>query len=426
MVARPPLRVRIEPMRLDDLDVVHAIERASFSAPWPPNAYRSELESNRLAHYLVARADDEIVGYGGMWLMVDEAHITTFAIHPAWRRQRIGERLLLAFLDLAVDRAGARGDARGAALEPAGAPALREVRVPTGRPPPALLQRRPRGRADHDHRAADRARRCASGSPVCGRSSTPSPAPGRPAIDEREARRRERPAPPRDRVVLRRDGDRPHRGRDDDPRERRRVAGRAPRGLGRDRARGRRARAPALDRPGARRGASTAGVALVGHRRRRGHLRARARGLAARRDQLRQGARLGPRACRSSASTTSRATSTPPGSRTPRRTAQPEPVFPLVALVVSGGHTFLAEMRDHLDVSPARDDRRRRRRRGVRQGRPAPRARLSGWPGDLARRRGRDRARPCLPAGLARRVVRLQLLGPQDRGASDRGRGTGR
>ena len=39
--------------------------------------------------------------------MVDEAHITTFAVHPAWRRQRIGERLLLAFLDLAIDR-GAR------------------------------------------------------------------------------------------------------------------------------------------------------------------------------------------------------------------------------------------------------------------------------------------------------------------------------
>ncbi len=104
MVARPPLRVRIEPMRLEDLVVVHAIERASFSAPWPANAYRSELETNRLAHYLVARADDEIVGYGGMWLMVDEAHVTTFAIHPAWRRQRIGERLLLAFLDLAIDR----------------------------------------------------------------------------------------------------------------------------------------------------------------------------------------------------------------------------------------------------------------------------------------------------------------------------------
>ena len=104
MVARPPVRVVVEPMGLDDLPAIHAIEQASFTAPWPPNAYRSELETNRLAHYLVARVDGVITAYGGMWLMVDEAHITTFAVHPAWRRQRIGERLLLAFLDIAVDR----------------------------------------------------------------------------------------------------------------------------------------------------------------------------------------------------------------------------------------------------------------------------------------------------------------------------------
>ena len=104
MVARPPLRLRIEPMGLDDLAAVHAIERASFTSPWPDHAYRSEIESNRLAHYLVARAGETVAAYGGMWLMVDEAHITTFAVHPAWRRQGIGERLLLAFLDLAVDR----------------------------------------------------------------------------------------------------------------------------------------------------------------------------------------------------------------------------------------------------------------------------------------------------------------------------------
>ena len=103
MVARPPLKLRIAPMRLDDLPAVHAIERASFDAPWPVDAYRSELETNRLAQYVVAHAGDAIAAYAGMWLMVDEAHITTFAVHPAWRRQRIGERLLLALLDLAQD-----------------------------------------------------------------------------------------------------------------------------------------------------------------------------------------------------------------------------------------------------------------------------------------------------------------------------------
>ncbi len=104
MVARPPVRVRIEPMRTADLPEVEAIERASFTTPWPPNAYRSELEDNRLASYLVARIGDRVVAYAGMWLMVDEAHITTFAVHPSWRRRRIGERLLLAMLDLAATR----------------------------------------------------------------------------------------------------------------------------------------------------------------------------------------------------------------------------------------------------------------------------------------------------------------------------------
>ena len=104
MVARPPVRIRIEAMSLDDLPAVQAIEEASFTTPWPPNAYRSELEMNRLATYLVARAEGEVVAYAGIWMMVDEAHITTFAVDPRWRRQGIGERLLLALLDMAIGR----------------------------------------------------------------------------------------------------------------------------------------------------------------------------------------------------------------------------------------------------------------------------------------------------------------------------------
>jgi ribosomal-protein-alanine N-acetyltransferase len=104
MVARPPVRILIEAMSLDDLPSVQAIEQASFTTPWPPHAYRSELESNRLATYLVARAEGAIVAYAGIWMMVDEAHITTFAVHPRWRRQRIGELLLLALLDIAKER----------------------------------------------------------------------------------------------------------------------------------------------------------------------------------------------------------------------------------------------------------------------------------------------------------------------------------
>ena len=55
------MKLVIEPMRFDDVDAVQAIERASFTTPWPPHAYRSELESNRLATYLVVRAGDRVV-----------------------------------------------------------------------------------------------------------------------------------------------------------------------------------------------------------------------------------------------------------------------------------------------------------------------------------------------------------------------------
>jgi ribosomal-protein-alanine N-acetyltransferase len=101
MVARPPLRVRVEAMRSDDIPAVHEIERASFTAPWPTYAFRQELESNRLARYVVARDGEAVIGYAGLWLMVDEAHITTFAVAPDYRRQGVGEALLQEMLRIA-------------------------------------------------------------------------------------------------------------------------------------------------------------------------------------------------------------------------------------------------------------------------------------------------------------------------------------
>ena len=82
-------RVVIEPMRLEDVPAVHDIERLSFATPWPAYAFEQELRGNRLAHYLVARAGDVVVAFAGIWLMVDEAHVTTFSVHPDWRRQGI-------------------------------------------------------------------------------------------------------------------------------------------------------------------------------------------------------------------------------------------------------------------------------------------------------------------------------------------------
>lgn len=93
-------RVVIGPMRDEDVAAVHEIERLSFRTPWPAHAFEQELRGNRLGRYVVARAGDTVVGFAGVWLMVDDAHITTFGVHPEWRRQGIGRQLLLNLAEL--------------------------------------------------------------------------------------------------------------------------------------------------------------------------------------------------------------------------------------------------------------------------------------------------------------------------------------
>jgi ribosomal-protein-alanine N-acetyltransferase len=131
----------VEPMRLEHIPAVSAIEKLSFPQPWPQNAYRREITENRMAHYVVARrlADPtdqparpeptpppqsgdlfgrigrllrpseprspqleeelrSIVGYAGIWVMTDEAHITTIASHPDVRGMGVGEFLLVALI----------------------------------------------------------------------------------------------------------------------------------------------------------------------------------------------------------------------------------------------------------------------------------------------------------------------------------------
>src|SRR5690349_10333384 len=93
--------VSIEPMRRTDLDEVTRIDRRCFPVPWLLSAYLTEL-SNRAACYLIARIGREIVGYGGLWVIMDEAHITTLAVDPIYQGRKIGERMLIALLEEAI------------------------------------------------------------------------------------------------------------------------------------------------------------------------------------------------------------------------------------------------------------------------------------------------------------------------------------
>lgn len=95
--------ITIEAMTPADLPEVLAIEQVSFPTPWSRHAFIGELTQNTSAKYIVARWFGQIIGYAGMWVIADEAHVTNIAVHPDWRRRRVGDRLLLALEEAAVD-----------------------------------------------------------------------------------------------------------------------------------------------------------------------------------------------------------------------------------------------------------------------------------------------------------------------------------
>jgi [ribosomal protein S18]-alanine N-acetyltransferase len=93
------LAVRIRRMEHEDLERVLEIDRLSFSQPWPSRSFQFELDNNPAAEMWVAETITEsgqtdLVGMMVIWLVVDEAHIGTIAVHPDYRHQGIGSRLL--------------------------------------------------------------------------------------------------------------------------------------------------------------------------------------------------------------------------------------------------------------------------------------------------------------------------------------------
>lgn len=100
------LPVRFRPMTLDDVERVSELEQLAFPTPWPAEAFFNELTINKHARYIVAEADGEVVAYCGMWMLLDEAHITNVAVHPRYRGKGIGERLLRQMMSRALAEGG--------------------------------------------------------------------------------------------------------------------------------------------------------------------------------------------------------------------------------------------------------------------------------------------------------------------------------
>jgi ribosomal-protein-alanine N-acetyltransferase len=95
-------------MQASHLDQVLQIERVSFPTPWSRQAFLSELYHNDFAHYYVYLLDGLVVGYAGMWVILDEAHVTNVAVHPQYRGKQVGEKLLHHLLGEAAARGAGR------------------------------------------------------------------------------------------------------------------------------------------------------------------------------------------------------------------------------------------------------------------------------------------------------------------------------
>lgn len=88
----------IRAMKLEDLEDVLSIEEKTFPTPWTRKSFEMEIKDNLLSTYIVAEFDGKIVGYAGVWSIIDEGHITNIAVDERYKGRSIGNYLLVALM----------------------------------------------------------------------------------------------------------------------------------------------------------------------------------------------------------------------------------------------------------------------------------------------------------------------------------------
>lgn len=82
-----------------DVSAMAELDRQCFADPWSEGAFRSELTENGRAFYIVAETEGQVVGYAGLWAILDEGHITNVAVAPEFRRRGVGKAIVATLLD---------------------------------------------------------------------------------------------------------------------------------------------------------------------------------------------------------------------------------------------------------------------------------------------------------------------------------------
>src|SRR5699024_10271545 len=68
--------IHIRKMKYSDINHVMEVEKSSFTSPWTKEIFYQEIEKNSYAHYFVVESNEQVIGYAGMWIVVDDAQIT--------------------------------------------------------------------------------------------------------------------------------------------------------------------------------------------------------------------------------------------------------------------------------------------------------------------------------------------------------------
>ncbi|MBC6135524.1 ribosomal protein S18-alanine N-acetyltransferase [Listeria booriae] len=88
-----------------DIKQLLRIETAVFTSPWSEDAFRSEFYTNAYAYYIVAEKAGEVIGYAGVWMILDEGHITNIAIYPDEQGHGYGKAMMQELLRIAEEKA---------------------------------------------------------------------------------------------------------------------------------------------------------------------------------------------------------------------------------------------------------------------------------------------------------------------------------
>ena len=96
--------LRIQSAIAEDIPELLALDRLCFNGIWTENGYKREIKSDKSTLLTLSITDDEIIGVGCYWSIVDESHITLLGIHPDYHRQGLGSLLLYLLLRDAVEK----------------------------------------------------------------------------------------------------------------------------------------------------------------------------------------------------------------------------------------------------------------------------------------------------------------------------------